>query len=276
MYAMARRLAIVNQVPLYLETGSGFENDFFRRKFELDKFNVAGEKIALPSISKRGKAISIAANALLPFSLRRTYHDMSWQFDPRYLKLTARRPIVLEGYWQDERYFEDIRPELKRDLTFRQPHSDANQKLACEMRRGESIAVHLRQLHGQPAGAQQVLTHIRHLPEEYYRAAIAKIKERTKNPHIYVFSDKQEISPSFLAGEDVTRVLNKGEDATYEDLWLMSQCYHFVLANSTFSWWGAWLGRSSDSIVVSPSVAEWALSSKLPSEWAAIEWSSRS
>jgi hypothetical protein len=137
MYAMARRLAIVNQVPLYLETGSGFENDFFRRKFELDKFNVAGEKIALPSISKRGKAISIAANALLPFSLRRTYHDMSWQFDPRYLKLTARRPIVLEGYWQDERYFEDIRPELKRDLTFRQPHSDANQKLACEMRRGE-------------------------------------------------------------------------------------------------------------------------------------------
>ncbi len=68
---------------------------------------------------------------------------------------------------------------------------------------------------------------------------------------------------------------NKGEDSTYEDLWLMSQCRHFVLANSSFSWWGAWLGRSSDSMVVSPRVAEWALSSKLPKEWAAIEWSSR-
>ena len=275
MYAMARRLTIVNRVPLYLETGSGFADDFYRRIFELDKFNVVGERVALPPISKPRRGISMAANALLPFSLRRTYHDLWWKFNPGYLKLMVNRPIFLDGYWQDERYFEDIRSELKGDLTFRQSHSEANHKLALEMQSNESVAVHLRQLHCQPAGAQQVLPHVRNLPEEYYRTAIAKIKKRAKSPQVYLFSDKEEISPSFLNEEDVTRVRNKGEDSTYEDLWLMSQCHHFVLANSSFSWWGAWLGRSSDSMVVSPRVAEWALSSKLPKEWAAIEWSSR-
>ena len=106
-----------------------------------------------------------------------------------------------------------LRSELKGNI-FRQVHSEANHKLALAMQSGESVAVHLRQLHCQPAGAQQVLPHVRNIPEEYYRTAIARIKKQTKNPQIYLFSDKEEISPSFLAGEDVTRVRNKGEDST--------------------------------------------------------------
>lgn len=274
MYAMGRRLSLANRVPLYLEAGSGFAKDHFKRTFELDKFAIDAERIALPSVSRFRKICSISANTLLPFAIRHTYHELSRNFDPRYLRLKVNRPILVDGYWQDERYFEDIREQMKEDLTFREQHSTASESLAKEMLLGESVAIHLRLLHGQPAGKQEVLSRIRNLPEKYYRFGITKMRDRILKPKFYVFSDKEEVSFPFLQGENVTRVVNKGVTSTYDDLWLMSKCRHFILANSTFSWWGAWLGASPESIVVSPLMAEWAPRTKLPLAWKATEWRS--
>jgi hypothetical protein len=218
----------------------------------------------------------IATNQILPFLQRGYYSNFTSNFDRRYLDMKVVRPIYLDGYWQDERYFSDIRVELKNDLTFIQQHNEMTENLAREMRSSESVAVHVRQLHGVPAGSEKPNASIESLPNEYYRSAVQSIKERRRDPKFYLFSDSTSlISIPALTEENVTRVDSGGADAQYEDLYLMSQCRHFVLANSTYSWWGTWLGRTSESIIVSPVMREWNQYVQLPGEWHSIEWARR-
>jgi len=275
MYAMARRLATANQVPLFLDTGSGFKNDFYRRNYGLDRFNICDSQTveAEAEYSKLRRAISMGLNSLVPFSLRRSYHESGSDFDPRYLSLKVKQPIHVYGYWQDERYFDDVRSELKTAFTLQGTRTEASLHLAEEMRQGESVAVHLRLLHGVPAGSEKMLVGGKNLPEEYYRFAISEIQKRTTGTRFYIFSDRKEIPIDFFSGAQVTRVASEGEESTYEDLWLMSQCRHFVIANSTYSWWGAWMGRTDDSIIISPSTKEWTPAPSLPKDWNAIQWS---
>ena len=101
--------------------------------------------------------------------------------------------------------------------------------------RDKSVAVHVRQLHGVPAGVDKPSTTIASLPAEYYRAAIMAIRKRVPRAKIYIFSDSPSHAALPIGEGDAVRVVNEGDEAQYEDLWLMSQCRHFVLANSTFS-----------------------------------------
>ncbi len=275
MYAMVRRLSLVNRVPLYLETHSGFDGDYFQRSYGLNIFNIAGCEIAGARPSKLSRQVTIAASRILPFSRRWYFCESDGAFDSRYLDLQVHRPITLEGYWQDERYFADIRLDLKHDLTFLKAQAEETMSLAREMRRSESVAVHVRQLHSGPPGSAPPRVVVEGLPSEYYRAAIQKIRERLRQPRFYLFSDSPRLCTIPGVNEDVTRVQNTGDDAQYSDLYLMSQCRHYVLANSTFSWWGAWLGRTSESIVISPVMREWGQLVRLPDEWRAIEWQRR-
>jgi hypothetical protein len=182
------------------------------------------------------------------------------------------RPVFLEGYWQDRRYFADIEADLRQELTFRTGHTAANERLAAQMRATESVAVHMRQLHGVPAGVDRASATIASLPVEYYKAGIARIRELVPRTRLFLFSDSPTHAALPLGEDDAVRVVNEGEDAQYEDLWLMSQCRHFVLANSTFSWWGAWMGRTAHSVIVSPVMSEWGQRVRLPALWQSIEW----
>jgi hypothetical protein len=276
MYAMARRLALVNRVPLYLETESGFAGDFFRRNYGLDRFHMAGEEVRRARRSQLRRRAAIAVNEMLPFAFRWFCREPDAgphaAFDERLLSFKVVRPVFLEGYWQDQRYFADIGAELSLELTFSTKHTAANERLADQMRSTESVAVHIRQLHGVPAGVAAPSATIASLPAEYYRAAIARIREMVPRARIYLFSDSPSHAVLPIGEDDAVRVVNEGEDAQYEDLWLMSQCRHFVLANSTFSWWGAWMGRTAHSVIVSPVMSEWGQRVRLPASWQAIEW----
>ncbi|HYL72968.1 MAG TPA: alpha-1,2-fucosyltransferase [Bryobacteraceae bacterium] len=269
---MGRRLALVNSVPLYLDVSSGFEGDYFRRTYGLNKFNITGRAVARVRQPQWKRRAAITVNGMLPFRYRRYFRESGSQFDQRYLDLRVARSIFLEGYWQDEQYFSDIRPKLKDELTFRQRHQEQNEGLAREIRKSESVAVHVRRLHGVPAGCQEAQSAIRSLPIDYYFSAFREIRERTRNPKFYLFSDSRFHLFAPAIQEDVIQVSNEGENAQFEDLWLMSQCRHFILANSTFSWWAAWLGRTPESIVISPVMHEWNQIVKLPDEWRSIQW----
>ena len=186
------------------------------------------------------------------------------------------RPVFLEGYWQDERYFSDIDRELRQELSFSTRHTAANEEMANEMRSAESVAVHFRRLQPNPqVGVDKPLATTATLPAEYYRAAIAAILERVPRARLYLFSDNPSDAVLPIEEDHAVRVVNVGEEAQYEDLWLMSQCRHFVLANSTFSWWGAWMGRTAHSVIVSPTMSEWGQRVKVPASWQAIEWRRR-
>jgi len=272
MYAMVRRLSLVNSVPLYLETHSGFQGDYFQRDYGLNVFNISGYEIVTERRSNLRRRGTIVANRMLPFSRRGFFREEPGRFDQRFLDLKVGRPVFLEGYWQDERYFADIRSVLQCDLKFLRQHSDAHESLARKMRGSESVAVHVRQLQG-PAGIEQPSDATKSLPGEYYRSAVQRIKERVPNPEFYLFSDSSSVAAIPGADESLTRIENTGPDAQYDDLFLMSQCRHFVLANSTFSWWGAWLGKMQESMIVSPAMREWGQLVQIPDEWHALEWS---
>lgn len=263
MYAMGRRLSLVNGVPLYLETRSGFVGDVYRRSYGLKAFNISFPEVARAQRSKPVQFASAAISLMRPFPFRTYHSDIIGHrpFDRRYLDLRLSRPVYLDGYWQDERYFSDIGTQLRNDLSYPGRHSGKVDQLAGEIRESESVAVHLRRLH-MP------------LPDQYYLWALQRLKERLRCPRFFLFSDSTAlVPPSAFAGEDVTPVEAGGEDAPHEDLYLMSLSRHFVIANSTFSWWGAWLGNKVGSIIVSPVLREWGMSLPLGSEWQVLEWS---
>jgi hypothetical protein len=205
-------------------------------------------EMCLAKRSQLKRRAEIAINERLPFRSRWYFREPdeapNATIDRRILSFRVVRPTFLEGYWQDERYFSDIAAELKQELTFSTRHTAANEELAAQMRSGESVAVHMRLLQpNPPAGVDKPLDTIATLCVEYYRAAIAAIRERVPGAKLYLFSDSPANAVLPIGEDDAVRVVNEGEDAQYEDLWLMSQCRHFVLANSTFSWWGAWMGE---------------------------------
>jgi hypothetical protein len=138
--------------------------------------------------------LEIAMNEVLPFRFRWFFREADVgphaEFDERMLSLKVTRPVFLEGYWQDRRYFADIEAELREELTFSTAHTEANERLAAQMRSTESVAVHLRQLQpNPPTGVDRQSSTLAILPAEYYTAAVARIRELVPNARLYLFSD---------------------------------------------------------------------------------------
>ena len=91
----------------------------------------------------------------------------------------------------------------------------------------------------------------------YYNDAIALMESKTENPHYFIFSDKPEMCKYILKipSDKVTYIdHNYGDSMAHADMWLMSLCKHFIIANSTFSWWGAWLGSEENNIIICPKI----------------------
>jgi hypothetical protein len=110
---------------------------------------------------------------------------------------------------------------------------------------------------------------------DYYRRAIAAMSERLDDPHFFVFSDRPDDARkglSFADGRATFVTHNDTAAGANADFWLMRQCKHFIIANSTFSWWAAWLGGSADKIVIAPgpetvTIPSWTFSGLLPDRW---------
>lgn len=159
--------------------------------------------------------------------------------------------IVYDGYWQTEKYFENIEDIVRKDFTFKIELNPKNECIATKMKNENSVSVHVRRgdYINNPANAQ-LYGNICTL--EYYNKAINSIKEKIKNPTFYFFSDDINWIRNNLYIEDAIYVdWNTGENS-YIDMQLMSNCKHNVIANSTFSWWGAWLNNTPDKIVIAP------------------------
>lgn len=157
-------------------------------------------------------------------------------------------PGYFEGYFQCERYFLPIRKRLLADFTPRSDIGDQNRTLLAQMERCDAVALHVRR------GDYVRLEKIHGLcSPDYYRAAASAVAAAVRNVHFFVFSDdlewtKQNIHlpypATFVDG-------NKGRSA-YCDIWLMKHCRHAIIANSSFSWWGAWLNENPCKTVIAP------------------------
>lgn len=152
----------------------------------------------------------------------------------------------IRGYWQSEAYFKNIEDEI-RDVYQFKDIDDYNNAVAEEMKIKESVSIHIRR--GDYASFGMTI-----IGKEYYKKAISIIKEKIDNPVFYVFSDDANEAREILEESNVNYTImihNIGEDS-YKDMFLMSQCKHNIIANSSFSWWGAWLNNNTRKIVIAP------------------------
>jgi hypothetical protein len=283
-YASARRLALANEAELVVDAISGFSSDhLYKRQYSLDVFHIEAPKASLRQrmepFGRSRRSIKRRFNKLLPLTKRRYISQEGVEFDPAILNLNLQDGVTyFEGFCQSEDYFSDIEAIIRDDLIFKPPLDNQNQKISAAIKSSNSVAIHVRWFSPGNQFSSE------HLALQYYQEAISQIISTVADPHFFVFSDQmvitEEILGPLLSQRSVTFVEhNDAELMAYADLWLMSQCQHFIIANSTFSWWGAWLGEKKNSSQIyapgkyvnpNQSVTAWGFDRLIPDRWVTI------
>jgi hypothetical protein len=177
------------------------------------------------------------------------------QFEPLAAGATRFFPTVhVFGYRQNEQYFTDQASGLRGKLEFVFSPSNEARAQADEILSCNAVGVHFLQLHQVRSGETRPNAQIRQLDESYHGAAIAAVRQRVPDARFFCFGDSLTgLDRFFPSGAD--KVIPKpmsDAPADVRDLWLMTKCRHFIIANSNFSWWAAWLGARPGSVVLCP------------------------
>ena len=217
-----------------------------RKQFELGCFEIQAELRSMDLGRVRQRV-----HERLRLSPRVWREKEPFRFDPETLVLQD--DVRLFGYWQSERYFVDHAAEIRDDFRFRVLPDDRNRALATRIAHTPAVSVHVRRGDYVTNPATKAVHGA--LPLDYYHAAVDRIRESEPEPHFYVFSDDPDWCSANLDLGGATTVVDHNRGRGSEDLRLMSLCSHHVIANSSFSWWGAWLNAREDKIVVAPQ--EW-------------------
>lgn len=254
-YAAGRAVALNAGLPLKLDT-TDFTVDP-RRKYRLHLFNVledfaSSEEIAA-FLPRKGPTVrwfmSQIQRRLLPFHLRPLIFERMPAYDPALFRV--KHSAYLFGYWQSDLYFQGISDTIRREFVLRPAPSEENRALLEQISNTQAVSLHVR----RGDYVRDPATNRRHgaLTNDYYETAIRKLSEQVTNPHFFVFSDEIEwVKENLPLPYPATYVDINGEDQEYEDLRLMSHCRYHIIANSSFSWWGAWLADYPDKIVIAP------------------------
>lgn len=250
-YATARALALRNGGAVRLDV-SGFEA-YGLRRYELDAYPIgatlasAQDLAAFETQSPPAGILGRVMRKLRPPA--RIYREPHFHYDPQLA--SQELPIYLDGYWQSERYFVEAADQLRRDLTPREPLDPDNAALADQIDAAEAVSLHVRR--GDYVSNAHTNAYHGVCSLDYYRAAIALMRQRVDTPHFFVFSDDHDWTRENLRIDGpTTYVTANPADRGFRDMQLMARCRHHVIANSSFSWWGAWLNPSPHKIVVAP------------------------
>lgn len=246
--ALAERLNTSLNVDLY---ALNKKTKATSRYFELDVFGFDGAIVS----TVKGK-LFIKARPLIQrfrsfFRSLGFYSDtMAILYQPTIEKV--RGNVYLSGYFQNEKYFEAYEAVIRRDFTFSNDLQGQNKILAEQIQSEQSVAVHIRR--GDYISNQHASSNFVTCDKAYYDNAIAHIKLQVENPVFYIFAEDFEwVKENISFADSVVHYVdwNRGDDS-YIDMQLMSLCKHNVIANSSFSWWGAWLNTNPDKIVLAP------------------------
>ncbi len=159
--------------------------------------------------------------------------------------------MYLQGYWQSEKYFKDIEKIIRDDFTFSEEPDYQNKQMADTIKCCEAVSLHVRR--GDYVSNPVTTEYHGICSEDYYRRAVREVERYCKNPQFFVFSDDPSWAKENLeTGYPTTIIDFNGSEKDYEDLRLMSLCQHHIIANSSFSWWGAWLSWNPQKIVIAP------------------------
>lgn len=237
-YAMGRNLAIERNDILKLDKSS-FETQVSnntKRSYGLYFYNIV-ENIALPEEIYDLTNQSLAGSR----NKRVITENVHYSYNPI---ISDAKDIYLIGYWQNENYFSRIQQDLQKEFSLK---SFYDTHLMDQVNKKSSVAVHVRRgdyFLNPKYSMYQVCD------RRYYISCIDIMKEYISNPFFFFFSDDPEwVQENIVPQKNFAMISGENENI---DLWIMQNCKHFILSNSTFGWWGAWLSKSEDKIVLAP------------------------
>lgn len=246
-YAAGRNLALKLNCPLIVDLS--WFNGQKERPYKLDAFSIKCEKIVKgnSNFSKVGEKIEKLKNQFRhKKGGRRLFLEKKFSFDEDYLKLTE--PPYLEGYWQTEKYFKQHEEEIRKDFQLREALSQDRQKTAELIKTKNSISVHIRR--GDYVTNKSANQHHGTCSAEWYANMMARMTEYVADPVFFVFSDDPDWAKSNLPCHWQTLFVEPSQDGCDEqDMALMSLCKNHIIANSSFSWWGAWLCNTENKVI---------------------------
>lgn len=244
-YAAARAHAARNRTTVRLDLMWFLYNK--ARKYGLSCFRLSGKRANLVQILRlRGMTIKDWRQSVASDRLSSTHYiERGLSFDPKVLQLPER--VYLQGYFQSEQYFSDQEQAVRSDFQFRLPLPNSCQFILAKMLSTDSIAMHIRRTDYLTVGLDQYA-----LSMSYYARALEYVCSKLAKPHVFVFSDDPDWAFANLHLQVPMIIVSNSQMQDYEELQLMSMCTNHIIANSSFSWWGAWLASGNKKIVVAP------------------------
>lgn len=172
-----------------------------------------------------------------------------------------------DGYFQNEKYFIDVREDILKAFSLKEPLDQKNQALMDVIKGINSVSIHIRR--GDYVTLESANKFHGTCSLEYYQKAIEYIAKHTKNPHFFLFSDDVKWVIQNLKIDYPYTVIDFNQNKGYLDMELMKHCKHNILANSSFSWWGAWLNENPKKIIIAPKnwIADKQKCNIVPKEW---------
>ena len=257
-YAMGRTLALKHGVPLGLDCGFLLDRtprpkkcNFVFRSYDLEIFNVAARPVERGEIPPAYRLYLNGVPRLALDGLRRRLlpnpaRERSFSFDPRFLELG--RDAYLEGYWQSPKYFHSIAGTIRNDFKVKSPMSEKSRKLLGDIRSCNSVCINVRRTDFLASKVHGTIG------EDYYHRALGVVADSGAIDHIYVFSDDMEWCENHLSfSPPVTMVGHDYAGLKFgEYLYLMSNCRHLIIPNSSFAWWAAWLNDDAGKVIIAP------------------------
>jgi hypothetical protein len=253
-YAVGRAIALRAQQNLKLDI-SGFKT-YALRKYELDDFNIKAEIASIHEIKllKEGKWhwINKLTQKMLNreiFINKKCFKEKHYHFDPDISKIKG--DIYLFGYWQSERYFIDFQDIIHNDFKLKKTLSTSSARYKDLIHSTCSVSLHIRR--GDYVNNPITKNYHGECSLDYYRASVAVIKNHYPESKFYIFSDDLTWAKGnlYFIEQPVFVELSQGTP-DHEEMYLMSRCKHNIIANSSFSWWGAWLNQNPNKIVIAP------------------------
>jgi hypothetical protein len=276
-YATARTIAVRNNAELVFDLS--WFSTASDRTYALAPFSVSAKILRdtrmmqtsrLQSLWERLAHRLVRNSGLKKFSCP-VFSERHFHFDPAVLDV--RLPIYLDGYFQSERYFSECADLIRFELQLVAPPTENAQKILEMIRSSEAVCLHVRRGDYVANATTQAFHGICSL--DYYRQGFALAAAGMRNPIVFVFSDEPLWVQDNLKLDAPTVIVDiHGPNQAHEDLRLMAACRNFVIANSSFSWWAAWLGEYSSKRVIAPK--QWFATASndtrdlLPAEWVRV------
>jgi hypothetical protein len=229
--------------------------NFTFRDYELAIFNAevplaTASDVALYKALPTGKVAQLSNRIQRKLTKARLFQEKKvFTYDADVLRVG--RHTYFEGYWQTEKYFKPCESLIRQAFTFKQPLTGISHALAAKMLGAPSVAMHVRR-GDYVTNAATNAAHGTCTPA-YYQQAVAALQERVGAINLFIFSDEpQWVRENLHFAVPTEYVTHNQGQASYQDMQLMSLCQHNIIANSSFSWWGAWLNNNPAKVVVAP------------------------